>query len=253
MWDPETYLAFAEQRERPMRDLLARMSPVRARRVVDLGCGAGNLTPLLRGRWPDAEVEALDSSPEMVRAAVAAGVPAEVADVRDWSPRADTDVVACNAVLHWVPGHLELLRGWLPALPSGACFGAQLPGNFEAPAHRALHELVAEPRWRAELGDVPRDPDRVASPGEYAAALADLEVELDVWETTYLHRLRGEDPVLAWLAGTALRPVRDLLDEAGWQRFLGELAPRLRSAYPPRADGSTWFPFRRIFLVAHRH
>lgn len=253
MWDPRTYLAFAEQRERPMHDLLSRMRTGPARRVVDLGCGAGNLTPLLGDRWPDAELEALDSSPEMVRTAVAAGVPAEVVDVREWSPKPDTDVVACNAVLHWVPGHLELIRGWLSALPSGACFGMQLPGNFGAPAHRLLFELVAEPGWRAELGDVPRAPDRVASPMEYAEALADLDVGIDAWETTYLHRLWGEDPVLAWLSGTALRPVRALLDDAGWQRFLGELAPRLRKAYPPRVDGSTWFPFRRVFLVARRN
>ncbi|GAB3550898.1 trans-aconitate 2-methyltransferase [Actinopolyspora lacussalsi] len=253
MWNPGTYLAFAEQRERPMRDLLARMLIPSARRVVDLGCGAGNLTPLLTERWPGAEVEALDSSPEMVAAAVRSGVPAEIADIREWMPRSDTDVVVCNAVLHWIPGHLELVERWLSRLPPGACFGMQLPGNFAAPAHRICYQLAAEPEWRSEIGEVPRDPNRVSGPVEYAEALADLDVAIDAWETTYVHRLHGEDPVLAWLAGTALRPIHALLDDHRWRRFTAELAPRLREAYPPRADGSTWLPFRRIFLVAHRN
>ncbi|NYH79810.1 trans-aconitate 2-methyltransferase [Actinopolyspora biskrensis] len=250
MWDPETYLAFSEHRERPARDLLARMNPSAVGNVVDLGCGAGDLTPLLTRRWPAARLEALDSSPEMVRAAVEAGVPAYVRDVRDWTPGADTAVVFCNAVLHWVPDHVELVRGWLDALPAGAVFGMQLPGNFHAPAHRAVYELASRAEWDEELGDALRAPDRVATPLEYARALSGPNVLIDAWESTYVHRLHGRDPVLNWLRGTALRPARALLDDRSWGRFLEELAPMLRSAYPEEADGSTWFPFRRVFAVA---
>lgn len=251
MWDPAEYLRFSDFRDRPAHDLLNRVTASTARRVVDLGCGAGNLTGLLTERWPTAVLEALDSSPEMVEAAVEAGVPAHVLDAREWMPEPDTDVVMCNAVLQWVPGHLELVRGWLRALPAGAWFAMQVPGNFDAAAHRAVYELIAEPGWSAELASLLREPDRVSSPTEYAEALADERVELDVWETTYVHRLRGRDPVLAWLGGTALRPIKSALDERRWQRFIEALAPRLRERYPRRCDGSTWFPFRRIFVVAH--
>ena len=58
--------------------------------------------------------------------------------------------------------------------------------------------------------------------------------------------------MLRWIEGTALRPVRDALDDVAYAEFTGELAPRLRAAYPQRSDGSTWFPFRRIFVVAQR-
>ncbi|SDQ74026.1 trans-aconitate 2-methyltransferase [Actinopolyspora saharensis] len=256
MWDPETYLAFSDQRERPARDLLARMNHPDPASVVDLGCGTGNLAPLLTRRWPAARLEALDSAPEMVRAAVEAGVQARVLDVRDWSPGADTDVVVCNAVLQWVPDHVELVRGWLDALPVGAVFGMQLPGNFRAPAHRAVYELASRAEWGEETGaalrDALRDPDRVLTPLEYARALSGPNVLIDAWESTYVHRLHGRDPVLNWLRGTALRPVRALLDERSWERFLEELAPMLRSAYPEEADGSTWFPFRRVFVVVRR-
>jgi trans-aconitate 2-methyltransferase len=56
--------------------------------------------------------------------------------------------------------------------------------------------------------------------------------------------------VLDWISGTALRPVREALTPDNYAAFRAELAPRLRAAYPRRPDGTTWFPFRRIFAVA---
>ncbi|MEV0052508.1 trans-aconitate 2-methyltransferase [Saccharopolyspora shandongensis] len=251
MWDPQKYLSFSDHRNRPAHDLMARVGESRARRVVDLGCGAGNLTSLLTDRWPEAAVEATDASPEMVAAAQARGVAARQEDVRDWKPLPDTDVVLCNAVLQWVPEHVELLQRWLPQLPAGAWFAFQVPGNFESPSHVTIRELAAEPRWRDRVGGVLR-PDAVLPPAGYADVLTDLGAEVDAWETTYVHALTGADPVLEWVTGTALRPVRTALDDTEWTEFRAELAPRLAAAYPRRADGTTWFPFRRIFVVAHR-
>jgi trans-aconitate 2-methyltransferase len=247
-WDPTLYLDFDDHRSRPFRDLLARVGATAPRRVVDLGCGPGHLTAVLSARWPDAEVQALDSSPDMVAAARERGVAAELTDVVDWTPAPDTDVVITNAVLQWVPSHPQLLPRWLEALPSGAWFAMQVPGNFGAPSHALVRELLAEPGWRgrAEV----RGETTVPEPAEYAELLAAHAAHVDVWETTYLHRLTGPDPVLQWISGTALRPVRDALAAADYDAFRAELAPRLRAAYPMRPDGSTWFPFRRIFAVA---
>jgi trans-aconitate 2-methyltransferase len=251
MWDPGKYLDFADHRARPFFDLLARVPADAPRRVVDLGCGPGNLTEALAGRWPGATVEAVDSSPEMVDAARKRGIAAEVGDVRDWQPRADTDVVVCNAVLQWVPGHGELLVRWAGQLPAGAWFAFQVPGNFGAPSHVRVRELAAEPRWRERLAPVVlREDGTVLEPDGYAGLLADAGCEVDAWETTYLQRLTGPDPVLEWVTGTALRPIRSTLDDAAWAEFRDELAPRLRASYPTRPDGTTWFPFRRVFAVA---
>lgn len=251
MWDPQQYRAFRGERDRPGYDLLARVGATTARRVVDLGCGTGNLTGALSARWPDAVVEALDSDAEMVEAARSAGIDAQQRDLREWRPAAGTDVVVCNAVLHWIPEHVGLLRSWLGQLPAGAWFAFQVPGNFEAASHLLARELAGEPAWRNELADRLRV-DSVLSPTGYADLLVDLGT-VDVWETTYLHRLSGADPVLEWITGTALRPVREVLDAKRWHRFRAELAPRLRAAYPPRGDGTTWFPFRRIFAIVRRH
>ncbi|MBW4721751.1 trans-aconitate 2-methyltransferase [Saccharothrix obliqua] len=246
MWDPVAYLSFADHRSRPFHELVARIGAHSPRRVVDLGCGPGNLTRTLVARWPDAVVTAFDSSPEMVAAAREHGVDARVADVADWTPSDDTDVVVTNAVLQWVEGHPDLLRKWVGALPSGAWLGVQVPGNFDGPSHALTRELVAS-SWPELTGLMRVDP--VLDAAGYADVLGDA-AEVDAWETTYLQRLTGPDAVLEWISGTALRPVRAALDDAAWAEFRAALAPRLRAAYPRRADGATWFPFRRIFAVA---
>lgn len=249
-WDPALYLTFDDARSRPFFDLVARVGAQRPRRVVDLGCGPGHLTEVLARRWPGAAVQALDSSAEMVAAARERGVDAVRADVADWMPAPGTDVVVTNAVLQWVPSHRELLARWVSALSGDAWFAMQVPGNLSAPSHALVRELVAAPRWRGAM--TLREEIVVGEPADYAALLGGPGIEVDVWETTYLQRLTGADPVLTWITATALRPVRDALDDAGWEAFRAELAPRLRAAYPASSDGTTWFPFRRIFAVAHK-
>jgi trans-aconitate 2-methyltransferase len=250
MWDPGTYLKFDDHRSRPFVELVARVGAAAPRRVADVGCGPGTLTLELAKRWPAAVIDALDSSPEMVEAARSHGVAAELLDVRDWRPKPDTDVAVCNAVLQWVPGHESLLRRWVTELPPGAWLAMQVPGNFAAPSHACVRTLAASPPWRERLGGVLRGEDAVLTPDGYATLLAGAGCAVDAWETTYLQRLTGADPVLEWITGTALRPVRSALSEPDWQRFRADLAPSLRAAYPTRPDGTTWFPFRRVFVVA---
>ncbi|MCR3718676.1 trans-aconitate 2-methyltransferase [Prauserella flava] len=251
MWDPAAYLTYGDLRGRPFHELVARVPAERPRRVVDAGCGPGNLTASLARRWPSAQLEAFDSSPEMVEAARAAGIAAEVADVGTWTPKPDTDVLVSNAVLHWVSGHGDLLRRWARQLPSGAWLAMQVPGNFNAPSHVLTRRLAASERWRSRLASVSlRGADAVDDPEDYADLLADAGCTVDAWETTYVQPLHGDDAVLEWITGTALRPIRAALADADWDEFRGELAELLAEAYPQRADGTTWLPFRRVFVVA---
>lgn len=248
MWDPAAYLSFDHERARPFVDLLARVGAECPRRVVDLGCGPGHLTGLLSRRWPDAVVEALDSSPEMVAEARSRDVAAQLCDVRDWQPGPESDVVVCNAVLHWVPGHAALLERWVRAFSEGGWLAIQVPGNIDAPSHILVRELAGEPRWRGRI-ELRGEP--VGDAADYAELLTAAGAEVDAWETTYLHRMTGPDPVLRWISGTVLRPVRVALADEEWDVFQAQLAPRLRAAYPS-TGGVTWFPFRRVFAVAHK-
>lgn len=251
MWDPDTYLGFEHLRARPFYDLIGRIDAHSPRRVVDLGCGPGNLTTALRRRWPAAALEAIDSSEEMVAAARSRGVDATLCDVGRWAPKPDTDVVVCNAVLHWVPEHRQLLRRWVSQLGRGAWIAVQMPGNFEQPSHTLARALAADPRWAEPLrGASPGEGAAIDDPVDYAHLMTAAGCAADVWETTYQQQLTGTDPVLEWISGSVLRPVRAALDDEGWQRFRAELAPLLRQVYPRGPDGTTWFPFRRVFVVA---
>jgi len=250
MWNPDVYLTFADHRGRPFFDLLSRVAAETPRRVVDLGCGPGNLTATLGQRWPGAVVEAWDSSPEMIESARERGVDANVGDVRDWVPQPDTDVVVSNATLQWVPEHVELLVRWAGQLNAGSWIAMQVPGNLNAPSHRSVRELARHDRWAEPLRDFPFREGQVDDPAGYAELLTDAGCTVDAWETTYVHELQGENPVLEWITGTALRPIKSRLTDAQWEQFRAELIPMLDAEYPMRSNGKTFFPFRRIFVVA---
>jgi trans-aconitate 2-methyltransferase len=253
-WDVATYRRFSDERARPFVDLVARVPVPSPMTVVDLGCGDGTTTALLADRWPGARVTGLDSSAEML--AAARPVPGRLdfvrGDVRDWQPDAPVDVVVSNAVLHWVPEHPDLLARWAGVLAPGGVLAVQVPGNFRAPTHALLDAQCRSPRWADRLADAGPRPDTVLEPAEYADLLTAAGLEPDVWETTYLHRLAGADPVLGWVRSTVLRPVLARLPDDEAEAFTAEYADALRTAYPPRPDGRTLLPFRRIFAVATR-
>jgi trans-aconitate 2-methyltransferase len=251
MWNPDVYLAFADYRGRPFFDLLSRVGAAAPRRVVDLGCGPGNLTETLAQRWPEAAIEAVDSSQEMVDAARERGVDARVGKLEAWTPAPDTDVVVSNAALQWVPGHRELLVRWAGVLPTGAWIAMQVPGNFDAPSHQAVREVARSVSFANPLRDMPwRDEHVVETPSLYADVLTNAGCTVDAWETTYVHQLTGDTPVLDWITGTALTQVKSRLSEEGWQQYRQAIIPLLAEAYPARSDGTTFFPFRRVFVVA---
>ena len=168
----------------------------------------------LTQRWPDAVVEAWDSSPEMVDAARERGVDAHVGDVGRGTPQPDTDVVVSNATLQWVPEHRSCWSGgrvnWRPVVDRDAgawqlrC--AVAPGGPRARPHE---------QWSRTVAGLPVSRRSVADAAEYAELLTDAGCTVDAWETTYVHELTGENPVLEWITGTALRPVKSrLTDEA---------------------------------------
>ncbi|MFF2050498.1 methyltransferase domain-containing protein [Leifsonia sp. NPDC058194] len=253
-WDPGLYETFADERARPFLDLTSRLGGLSPARIVDLGCGTGELTATLAARWPDAEVLGVDSSAEMLAAASTASAPAEHPNLRfrqqtiqDWEPEAGIDLVVSNAALQWVPGHRDLMRSWLPRLRPGATIAVQIPGNEDSPSQVLLRQLAAEPRWSVALDGVGDAIGRVGTMREYLDVFLETGHRVEGWETTYQHVLTGDDAVLRWLSGTRLRPYLAALGPAA-DAFLDDLRPRLRAAYPSR-DGATVFGFWRLFVV----
>lgn len=252
MWDPDRYLTFAAQRGRPFTDLIAQVDAADPATAVDLGCGPGNLTVTLARRWPTARVTGVDSSAEMInKASVHQGIEWVEADLRTWEPDAPVDLLISNATFQWVPGHLADFSRLIDFVAPGGWFAFQVPGNFGEPSHVLLREAMAAPRWRERFTDVTLPASH--HPVEYLDALAAAGlVAIDAWETTYYHVLTGDDPVLNWVSGTALRPVLATLDEVEQEAFLDPYAAALRKAYPHREDGTVVLPYRRIFAVGRK-
>ncbi len=250
-WDPQGYLAYSDERARPFVELLRRVQADAPASVVDLGCGPGNLTEMLAERWPSADVTGVDASPEMIAAAPKSRVTYQVGDLREWAGSDDSraDVLVSNATLQWVPDHLDLLPRLLESVNPGGWLAIQVPGNFAMASHAIRLELAAEPRFREHLAGA-------EEPGAYDAAtylraLQGEGVDVDAWETTYLHVLHGDDPVYDWIMGTSARPMVAALPEDLREEFTDELRRRLRAAYPETGHGVV-MPFRRVFVVARR-
>jgi len=251
-WDPRQYLKFADHRLRPALDLLAQIPLDSPRTVYDLGCGPGNITRLLAGRWPAATITGVDSSPEMLAKArqEAPAVTFVQADIAQWSPPAPADLLFSNATLHWLDDHGRLLPRLMAQLASGGVLAVQMPHNHQAPSHLLMGAAAEDGPWRAKLSLVRLILRSVASANAYYRILAPVARRVDIWESEYLHVLEGDNPVVEWTKGTALRPYLDALDEPDRSGFFAAYSARIAAAYPKQADGRTLLPFRRIFFIA---
>jgi trans-aconitate 2-methyltransferase len=252
-WNPQQYLKFSESRLRPAVDLLGRIGAEAPDVVYDLGCGAGNVTRLLVDRWPQATVTGIDDSPEML-ARAAKELPQVKwinIGVQAWQPERPADVIFTNAALHWLPDHANLFPSLMNKLAPGGTLAVQMPRNFSAPSHTSIADTVLAGPWRSKLEHL-LGPSPVASPDVYYGLLAPIARNLDIWETEYLQALQGEDPVKEWTKGTWLTRFLPHLDPSERAAFEEDYARRLRTAYPRRADGTTLFPFRRLFIVCQK-
>ncbi len=256
-WDPDQYEIFSDHRLRPALELLTRIPLASPAVIVDLGCGTGNVTRRIAQRWPSARVYAIDSSEEMLKKARsgAEGIHWQQADIGDWVPREPPDLIYSNAALHWLHNHQTLFPRLTGYLRGGGCLAVQMPLSWNAPSHRLMRETLADGGLEGQpLGDdklrktVARE--WVAHAEFYFELLAESTRSLDIWETTYLHVLEGNDAVLEWVRGTGLGPILQGLSNKERGIFLTEYRRRLRAGYPCRPNGQTLYRFRRLFIVA---
>jgi len=253
-WDPAQYLRFERERTQPCRDLVARIELADPRRVVDLGCGPGNSTAVLRARWPRSEVVGVDRSAEMLATARRSDPAVRwiESDAATWAPDGPVDLLFSNAALQWVPDHEHLFPRLLGLVAPGGAFAVQMPTNTDEPYQRAAGRLASSPTWSPFLAPLGSDFD-TADPETYYDRLALRAARVDLWETRYVHVLDGPDAIVEWIIGTGLRPwLAALPDAAHRDRFLAEYRAEIRREYPVRAGGRVLFPFRRQFLVAYR-
>jgi trans-aconitate 2-methyltransferase len=250
VWNPAIYMAFGDERTRPAVELLARIRCENPARVIDLGCGPGNSTAILAARWPNAKLEGLDSSPDMLERARQSALHAEwiEADLASWSAHGQYSVIFSNATLQWLGDHRALIPRLMRFIEPGGTFAFQVPHNMSAPSHVLMREAAAAGSWAAKLSGVR---EVAVLPAEhYFDIFAACGAQTDIWETEYLHVLEGEDAVYKWVSATGLRPFVQALAGDERDAFVADYKQRLNRAYPRQRDGRTLFPFKRLFAVA---
>jgi trans-aconitate 2-methyltransferase len=250
-WDYAQYAKFADERTRPSHELLARVPLEHAARVLDLGCGPGNSTAVLRARWPSAQITGVDNSPELLRQAKHDWPSGDwvLADLRGFQSETPVDLLFANAVMQWLPDHAALFPELFARLRPGGVLAVQMPHNFEQPSHRLMREVPGP--WRAAVAQV-RSLTPVAEPAFYYDLLAPHATLVDIWQTDYQHVMRDSAAIVEWVKGTGLRPYLDAVPEAERANYLTAYASAIDEAYATRSDGKRLFAFPRLFIVAVR-
>ena len=199
VWNPAQYLRYDSERLRPALDLMARIQVDLPKTVFDLGCGTGTVTGILKERWPNANVTGVDSSASMLERTVdvETGVNWQHTDLNDWQPEQPADVIYSNAALHWLDDHRTLFPRLMKSVVPGGILAVQMPENFSAPSHTSIADTVREGAWHKRLTPYQRE-QPVAEPSFYYDLLSPLSSSIDMWETTYMHILEGDDPIVEW-------------------------------------------------------
>lgn len=253
-WSPEQYLQFADERNRPIHDLLARVPANSVQRAVDIGCGPGNSTEILRMAFPEADVTGMDSSPEMVAAARrrVPDIDFSLDDIETWHASGPFDVILANAAIQWVPDHATLLPKLMAKLASGGSLAVQVPDNLAEPTHRLMRQVAEEGAWSDRLRPALAPWDNRLSADSYYRILLPVAQSIDMWRTVYFHRLPGPAGIVEWFRGSTLRGFFALLTDDEAIAFEARYQALLEAAYPPLPDGSVLLPFPRLFFIARR-
>ena len=254
-WQPGLYLEFEKERTQPSIDLVARIVSDDPQRILDLGCGPGNSTDVLAGRWPRAQIIGMDSSEAMISEAKANYPDRDwlLADASgDMSGLGTFDIIFSNAVIQWIP-HLEILLPKLfNMLHENGVLAVQVPCTKYMPLHTELVNLAASEKWRT-LFEAMDSSYSVHTADFYYETLSVLTADFELWETDYYHVMNSHADLVKWYSASGLRPYMDCLEE-GLQAagFIEDYEAALKVAYPLQSDGKLLFPATRIFFIARR-
>jgi trans-aconitate 2-methyltransferase len=226
-------------------------------KVVDLGCGTGELTRQLADTLPNSDVTGLDSSTQMLEKSASFQRPGPSAPLRtslvfvhgDQSQlKGEWDLIFSNAALQWSEDHQALIPQLFQQLAPGGQIAVQVPSNHNHISHQIIRETASEEPFRSILGGFLRYAP-VLAVDQYAQLLFDCRAgDIVAFEKVYPHVLENSDAVVEWISGTACVPYFERLGERK-ESFLATIRAKMHQALP---QSPVFYPFRRTFFSARR-
>ncbi len=253
-WNPNQYLKFREKRTRPAIDLASKIEVVTPSKVIDLGCGTGTSTAILKEKWPNAKIYGLDSSSDMLERAESEfpEITWIKADLNDWRPMENYDIIFSNATLQWIIKVDRLVELAFEGLTNGGALAFQVPNNEDSPYQQCIITLAGQDEWSGVFRDL-INPIRYSPMKFYYEMLSKRSSRMDIWETRYYQIMDGPESILEWVSGTGLRPYLEALGtDLEQEKFKTELLELYRESYPRSSNGKVLFPFNRQFVIAYK-
>jgi trans-aconitate 2-methyltransferase len=248
-WNPNQYHKFQAERSAPFYDLLALVDVRPNLKVIDLGCGTGELTSQLADKLPNSDVTGLDSSPQMLEKAAAFASPNLRFELGDQSQlTGEWDLIFSNAALQWTENHAELIPNLFNKLLPGGQIAVQIPSNHNHISHQIYRETAGEDMFKFILQGFQRYAPVLAIE-DYARIFFNCGAEhIVVFEKAYAHVLEDSDAVVEWISGTALVPYFERLGKHK-DEFVDSIRKKMRAAMP---DSPVFYPFKRILFSARK-
>ena len=254
-WNAEQYLKFKRERTQPSYDLAGRIDVKNPQSIIDIGCGPGNSTSVLAGKFKGAYILGVDKSENMINTAKKdyPSIDFAVFDAEKDFDKINRgfDVVFSNACIQWVPNHPALIRNMFNLLNPGGVLAVQVPINYREPIHQIINEISHNSKWSAKF-KVQREFYTLTS-SEYFDLLSEITDDFSMWETVYYHRMKSHKDIMEWYKGTGLRPYLEVLSADEAADFENDIYSEVIKSYPLQKRGEIIFRFPRLFFTAVKH
>lgn len=252
-WDSAQYLKFKSQRTQPAIDLAKRLTDKKHGSILDIGCGPGNSTAVLRQMFPDARILGIDSSENMINKAQSSynDIDFALCDITaDADKLNNYDIIFSNACLQWIPNHEEFIPRIFSKLTPGGTLAVQMPMNGSEALFKIMADVVSESKWN--FCEMQAEPNKTLDTAEYYDILASLTNSFDIWESVYYHSMPSVEAMTEWIKGTRLRPYLNALSEEKADELQKEITEHAKCVYKPQKNGEIIFKFRRFFFTAKK-
>ena len=251
-WNSEQYLKFKKERTQPSIDLANAIKIEGPKNIIDIGCGPGNSTAVLKKRFPNAHIVGADFSLNMIEKAKA-----DYPDIdfmlfdatRDFEKLEDRyDVVFSNACIQWVPNHKKLLSDMMGILNPNGVLAVQVPMNFEEPIHKIIAEVITRKEWTDKIGSGRQF--YTLKESEYFDVLSALSSDFTMWKTIYMHRMPSHQSIIEWYKSTGMKEYLAVLSDEDKIKFEKAVFNEVEKYYPVQKNGEIIFRFPRLFFTA---